>query len=201
MKRFCLLFIFFVITFSDIANASSTTFTDIDTHWAKENIIDLISVNIISGYPDGSFKPENNITVSEFLKMIIVAGEYTLVRNGENIYPDFYIATAKERGLIQKNEIIDFNKFLTRYEMVDIISNFVGVDDVKVNKNIFKDLEKDKQNNVLKLVKLKIINGYDDKTFRGENNITRAEAAVVICKALENRDALIFNRKLDNCLD
>ena len=195
MKKISMVFVFIIISLSSVVNAQNNIFTDIENHWAKESIMSLMNEGIISGYPDGTFKPENNITVTEFLKMLIAAGNYTLVREGSNIYPDFYIATAQKNGLIDKNNFKDLNKYLTRYEMVDIISNFIRVDDVKQNKNIFKDLDKENQDNVLKLVKLKIISGYEDKSFRGKNNITRAEVAVVICKSLEAREILLPDRK------
>ena len=148
---------------------------------------------IVSGYSDGTFKPENNITINEFVKMVVVAGDYPLIREGKSIYPDFYIATAKTKNIINSEYI--FDEYMTRYEMVEIISNFIGVEKVKENKNIFKDLEKEHKSNVLKLVKLKIINGYEDNTFRGEKNVTRAEAATVLCKAIKAREKLISTKK------
>jgi hypothetical protein len=39
--------------------------------------------------------------------------------------------------------------------------------------------------NVQKLSKLKIINGYPDKTFRGENPVTRAEAVSFLKRTLD----------------
>lgn len=193
-RNFCLLFILIIFVFMGVVNAQELNFTDIENHWAKENVEKLVANSIVTGYPDGKFKPENNVTVNEFIKMVVAAGEYTLVREGSNIYPDFYIATAKKQQIID-DEFTDFDKCLTRYEMVEIISNFIGIEDVKINKNIFTDLDKANKDKVLKLVGLKIINGYEDKTFRGEKSITRAEAVTVICRALEVRDMLIVKRK------
>lgn len=193
-RNFCLLFILIIFVFMGVINAQKLNFADIENHWAKENVEKLVANSIVTGYPDGKFKPENNVTVNEFIKMVVAAGEYTLVREGSNIYPDFYIATAKKQQIID-DDFTDFDKCLTRYEMVEIISNFIGIEDVKISKNIFTDLDKANKDKVLKLVGLKIINGYEDKTFRGEKSITRAEAVTVICRALEVRDMLIIKRK------
>lgn len=193
-RNFYLLFILIIFVFMGVVNAQKLNFADIENHWAKENVEKLVANSIVTGYPDGKFKPENNVTVNEFIKMVVAAGEYTLVREGSNIYPDFYIATAKKQQIID-DDFTDFDKCLTRYEMVDIISNFIGIEDVKISKNIFTDLDKANKDKVLKLVGLKIINGYEDKTFRGEKSITRAEAVTVICRALEVRDMLIIKRK------
>jgi len=48
-------------------------FTDLTTAWANQDISDLISLNILSGYPDGSFRPEAPVTRAEFTKMVVVA--------------------------------------------------------------------------------------------------------------------------------
>lgn len=176
-------------------NANTIEFSDIEDHWAKESINELAKNEIISGYSDGNFKPENNITINEFIKMVVEAGNYTLVRDGKHVYPDFYIATAVYKDIIKSD--LDCDKCMTRYEMVEIISNFIGTENVKENKNIFQDLDKEEKSQVLKLVKLKIINGYKDKTFRGENNVTRAEAATVLWKALKARDKVVLSKKYD----
>ena len=47
------------------------TFTDVPaTHWAQGYIASAYENNLISGYPDGSFKPENAITRAEVVKIV-----------------------------------------------------------------------------------------------------------------------------------
>lgn len=50
--------------------ASAVTFNDISDHWAKDNIIKVANNGLVTGYSDGSFKPENNVTVLEALVMM-----------------------------------------------------------------------------------------------------------------------------------
>lgn len=179
----------------DKVNAQELQFKDIENHWAEKYILELVNKNIVNGYEDDTFRPEENVNTIEFIKMIVEAGNYELVRDGRKIYPDFYIATAKKEKLV--NAEIDFEKPLTRYEMVEIISNFINLDDVKSNKNIFKDIndiDKDQKSNISKLAKLGIINGYKDKTFKGDNNITRAESTKVIFSAMNIKNELVSKR-------
>lgn len=195
MKKVSISLIFCLCIFPSIVCASDIVFLDVEDHWAKDSINQLVTSEIISGYSDGTFRPENNITINEFIKMIIEAGNYSLIRDGHNIYPDFYIATAKANNIVNSDSILDFDKYMTRYEMVEIVSNFIGTENIKENKNIFKDLDKEQKSKVLKLVKLKVVNGYEDKTFMGNNNVTRAEAATVLCKALNVREKVILSKK------
>ncbi|MET3575078.1 bifunctional 2',3'-cyclic-nucleotide 2'-phosphodiesterase/3'-nucleotidase [Bhargavaea ullalensis] len=48
------------------------SFTDVSTkHWAKEYIDHLSSMKVITGYPDGTFKPEKQITRGQFMSMTV----------------------------------------------------------------------------------------------------------------------------------
>ncbi|WP_405079650.1 S-layer homology domain-containing protein [Paenibacillus chitinolyticus] len=53
--------------------ASTETLTDLDRSYAQKEIAGLISGGILSGYPDGTFKPENPITRAEFAKILVLA--------------------------------------------------------------------------------------------------------------------------------
>ncbi len=44
--------------------------TDISNHWAKEEIQYLIGKEVVSGYSDGNFRPDQSITRAEFIKII-----------------------------------------------------------------------------------------------------------------------------------
>lgn len=50
--------------------AAGNDFSDVDGHWAEETIIKFKEKNIISGYPDGTFRPDNSVTRAEFAKII-----------------------------------------------------------------------------------------------------------------------------------
>ncbi|WP_036943057.1 S-layer homology domain-containing protein [Pseudobacteroides cellulosolvens] len=47
-----------------------TKLNDIDKHWAKGYIMGLVSGGYIKGYPDGTFKPANNVKRSECVSII-----------------------------------------------------------------------------------------------------------------------------------
>ena len=56
--------------------ASATDFTD-DSDISSKEAVDVMSgIGVINGYPDGSFRPEGNVTRAQMAKMIayIVAG-------------------------------------------------------------------------------------------------------------------------------
>ncbi|MBP3359726.1 MAG: S-layer homology domain-containing protein [Clostridia bacterium] len=50
-------------------------FSDIKGHWAEETILKFKDKDIISGYTDGTFKPDNQVTRAELAKILSLAFE------------------------------------------------------------------------------------------------------------------------------
>ena len=68
-----------------------TSFPDVPEKWSKSYIGYLESFNVITGYEDGTFKPENNITRAEMAVMMAKAEGYDLsgfVSSEETGFPD-----------------------------------------------------------------------------------------------------------------
>ncbi len=55
------------------APAPNTALTDIDGHWAKNNIVQAVNQGISYGYPDGTFKPDRSVTRAEFAVLLMNA--------------------------------------------------------------------------------------------------------------------------------
>nr|WP_242072301.1 S-layer homology domain-containing protein [Microcoleus sp. FACHB-68] len=53
-----------------VPTSAQTKFADIQTHWAKPCIEQLTTQQIIAGYPDGSFRPNEPVTRAEFAALI-----------------------------------------------------------------------------------------------------------------------------------
>ena len=51
-------------------SSKESNFTDIKGHWAEEYINSFVELKYILGYPDGTFKPDNNISRAEFVVII-----------------------------------------------------------------------------------------------------------------------------------
>lgn len=61
-----------ILNFSLVAEAqdNSKTFSDVKQYWATESIYWAVKEGLVSGYEDGSFKPQNNLTEAEFAVML-----------------------------------------------------------------------------------------------------------------------------------
>lgn len=84
-------------------------FTDLpDSHWAYQYVAYLYCRNVVSGYSDGTFRPNNASTRGQFTKMVVLGFGWTLwnpywpsfndVPPGSDFYE--YVETAHLRGII-----------------------------------------------------------------------------------------------------
>lgn len=97
-----------VIISSFLCISGSFAFSDVDSHSLFSESIEYAETNgIISGYSDGSFKPEKEINRAEFIKIIIEANFETNEIYGANCFPDVtnqwfakYVCTAKRENIV-----------------------------------------------------------------------------------------------------
>lgn len=92
-----------VITGREDAASSKTTeiFTDVPaSHWGIGYINEAASLGMITGYPDGSFGPEENITYAQALTIVIRMLGYSQTEVGTN-WPADYINKAAELSITE----------------------------------------------------------------------------------------------------
>ncbi len=53
-----------------VTGTGSSTFTDMNGNWADDQVQALVYRGVISGYPDGTFRPDQPVTRAEFTAMI-----------------------------------------------------------------------------------------------------------------------------------
>lgn len=64
---------FAVLATEKVAVEPAVTLKDLTGHWAENTIKEMVTRGIARGYPDGTFKPDNNITRAEFTVMLVRA--------------------------------------------------------------------------------------------------------------------------------
>jgi len=177
-------------------------FADVASNaWYKEFVSTLISLNIMGGYPDGTFKPNKHISRAEFAKVICLAMGWDLITpetpSFSDVAKDFwaysYIETARAHGVIGGYTDGTFgpNKNITRAEIAKMVAETLGLPSgtsMSQGANIFSDIGAHwAKGHINACVKAGIVGGYEDSTFRPNGNATRAEAAKMISRMLEDR--------------
>ncbi len=172
----------------------TTALTDIKGHWAEENIAKLILDGAISGYPDKTFKPNNNITRAEFATVLVKA--FKLENKAGKVFTDTkyhwakdFIATAAANGIVSGYDESTFgpNDLITREQMAVMIAKVAELTDTdaEVTFTDSKSISNWAKSAVAAAAEAKIISGYPDGTFKPQGKATRAEAVTVIVKAME----------------
>lgn len=183
---------------------SSVVFTDSINHWAKDYIDSLYSKKIISGYPDGTIKPNNEITRAEMAVILAEAlgldAEYAKKAAYKDIddIPEFAIQAVNalsEKGIFVGYEDGSFrpNNKITRAELITSVAIAYKIEPVSTNNKSFVDsdvIPSWAAGHVNAAVVKGIIKGYSDGTFKPQNNIKRGEAFAVISNCLELSDGI-----------
>ena len=108
---------------------SSSSFKDVPNwHWATHYIEYARLNDIVGGFPDGTFKPEDNVTKDQVVKMVICALKFdkymlSFRPSGAKLYyPADYISHALKNDLIVPGEYGDGSQPATRGFVAEIIS-------------------------------------------------------------------------------
>src|SRR5690606_6161528 len=101
--------------------AFAAGFGDVANHWAKSTIEWGVKNNMVEGYPDGTFKPNNNVTEAEFLALLIRAYEGKK-ENGKNHWADPYYDFAIKMNYPTNGakELSKRNWIITRTQVAEI---------------------------------------------------------------------------------
>ncbi|WP_166542072.1 S-layer homology domain-containing protein [Paenibacillus lutrae] len=173
------------------------SFNDISEHWAEAGINQAVSKGIISGYPDGSFKPNHTVTRAEFAVMLM----NTMKPEGEGAALTFTdtgkigawaqkaVAQAVQAGIITGYEDNTFraDAEITRAEMAVMIANALSL---KAETNDASGFADDKEiaawakGAIAATKKAGLIEGKDYNRFEPNAKTLRAEAVTVLLKVL-----------------
>lgn len=105
-------------------------FSDVPVnHWANGYINYAASLNFVNGYPGGTFRPDNNITYAEIIKiMVMVNGDVPDVTGYTGAYwATPYITKAIEVGIMEGVVIpnSNYNAAATREKVFELVYNTV----------------------------------------------------------------------------
>lgn len=108
-----------VVGASGYVVSGKNCFPDVKTEWFSAYVCTGANNNIVKGYPDGMFRPSQNINVVEALKMILNAFRVELPL-AQGAWYEPYVDYAKAHNLFL-DSFVDNTKYITREEMAELI--------------------------------------------------------------------------------
>ncbi|MFC0213383.1 S-layer homology domain-containing protein [Paenibacillus chartarius] len=175
-------------------NGSEIVLKDIKGHWAEQTIQSYTGKGLISGYEDGSFRPDSSISRAEFATLMNKA--FSLQEPGTPAYTDvkagdwYYeaVGAAQKSGYMSGYEDGTFraNASITRQEMAVIFSKLLSLKDSGSARS-YSDTANSPEWSIAAIggvIDAGLMKGYENQLFKPQGNVSRAEAITVIDRAL-----------------
>jgi hypothetical protein len=118
--------------YGELAEGATSTFADVQGTWAESYVGFATSMELVLGYPDGTFKPNQTMTMDEAMTMVIRALGYTdEVLKGS--WPTNYKVKALDLGLT--DGLSSLSGEAARGNVAILLFNALEVDTVEVYTN------------------------------------------------------------------
>lgn len=178
-------------------------FSDLQNHWARESIVQLAEQKIVSGYPDGRFRPDATITRAEFAAVLNKAfPNIQPVRNFNRFtdVPESHWAYAVIQFACERAFFVGYpdgtfkpDQLLPRLQAITILANGLKYE-APQQLNELLNLYFDDGNQVpdyakkpvaAAIVGKLVVNYPNVRQFKPDRNTTRGEVAALICQGLK----------------
>ncbi|MFD5018278.1 S-layer homology domain-containing protein, partial [Paenibacillus sp. NPDC058367] len=178
--------------------APANNLSDISGHWAQRSIQEALSLGIIKGYSDGTFKPNGTLTRAEFALMLMnalkpqEAGTKLTFTDAAKIgaWAQEAVAQAVQAGIINGYEDGTFrpNAEITRAEMAVILAKILGKSNEASATTGFaddKDIPEWAKSSVAYLKSAGLVKGKGDNEYAPQDHATRGEAITILLNLLK----------------
>lgn len=181
---------------SNTTENKTTEFTDMSKHWAADAVSKLAGKGIISGFEDGTFKPEEKVTRAQFTVMIAKArglteGEYCNLSDVEKgSWYEKSVNAAVSAGIVSGMGDGSFrpNEYIRRQDALLILYRAfgeklqTGAAKSFADKEYISDYAKEA---VDALSASGVVTGTDAGELKPIDNTSRAEVAALLARILE----------------
>jgi len=166
-------------TVSSVSAAPSLT--DINGHWGEKQIGFAVTAGFVDGYPDGTFKPDQNITRAELMAMITRGTGLEIAATNEGEWFEPYKTALTKTKAFREDDFVagDLNNDASRIEMVKIALRTAKPDLQPEGSNLSD------QAFMYNAVKDGLVQGVSNGQLDPHGLTTRAQAVTIIERLLE----------------
>lgn len=109
-------------------NNGASPFRDVKTtDWFYPYVTELATEGVISGYDDGTYRPENAVTVGQALKLILLSAGYSEQPSVNWHWASGYAAFAVSQGFATEAEVYNLDAPISRLLMAKIACGALGL--------------------------------------------------------------------------
>jgi len=176
--------------------------SDYAGHWAEETIDKWLKEGLISGFPDGTFRPDEGVTRAQIA--VLVNAAFGFVDAAEIAYDDvppgaWYardVAAAVQAGYLKGYSEHEMRpeQPVTRQEAATVLARLLSLPADEEAADAYKDaIPEWSKGSVGAVTKAGFMQGYPDGTFQPKRTVTRAEALVILDR-VRSRLATVFDQ-------
>lgn len=180
---------------------AASTFRDVPSgHWAYSYVSEAAEKGWVNGTDNGIFSPDKAVSGAEFVTMIVRAYYADDIQPAQSsIWYEPYINAGNANYILDGAHwggatLGAWANPAKRYQMAIILYNIIRQSDIPVDQSAVEAAKQqitdysdmattpDWRESVPTCYALGLLNGYEDGSFGGQNTMTRAEAATVMCR-------------------
>lgn len=195
------------ITESNIGIQSDTStksgaviFSDITGHWAESKINQAVKLGFVSGYQDGTFKPDKTVTRAEFATLLnnAMKNEKTVSINMTDVKKSDWFYNQVQKSVAvgffsgYENNTFRPNNPITRQEVAKVISGAITTGcidgDGATRLKDYSTIQDWAKPSVNTAYNKGYIMGYPNRLYLPVKALTRAEAVKIIYEILDNEN-------------
>lgn len=163
--------------------ANEIEFSDINENdWFKNDIYSLASMNIINGYQDGTFRPQDGITHGEILKIAMTTINQQVEQTGTHWASGYLDKAIELKYISDKN--INLDEKATRLFVVEMLSEILKIGEVNIV-SPFEDIDNAMLDTLYMLGIVKGEEKIDGIYFYPNNSVTRAEVSALVKRTVD----------------
>jgi len=158
-----------------------------ESAWYYTYVSELSQNSVISGYPDGTFKPEKPVTCGEALKLIMLAAGYEPKAATGSHWASGFLDHAIYEGLVDPNDITDLDAPISRQIIAHIAAKALGLP----QSGIISPFTDTSDGYVLSLYEIGIVQGSSENgaiLYLPEKSMSRSEISAVIWRINDTVD-------------
>ena len=184
--------------------AAQNKFSDVDgNYWANQYVMSLNEANVISGFPDGTFRPNEQMTRAQFASILAGAFSQPTVREPiafSDVPADHWaagaISMAYARGFLSgyPDGTFGLDRPITRLEVLLSLTNGLGIETTEDSAELLKTYADSGQipewavDAIAAATDGKLVVNYpESQRLNPQRNATRAEIAAIAYQALVNK--------------
>lgn len=190
-RRFLALLIALLLLLPSIPARAAQGFSDVEGHWGKAAILRWSGIGVLSGYPDGTFRPDNPVTRGELATIINKLMRFPETPADIELFTDmpadkWYApnvnALALQGAYLVTHGEAKGDAILTREEAAAMIYNSFPLINVLKERRFtdYEAISDDYAEKISLMQNIGFLSGFPDGGFHPKEPITRAQVLAIL---------------------